>query len=147
MRKIFWTLVILFVFNFLCCKSPADPGIEATLEEEAALKKADIRVTVEPNPIAYFNNNVYFKAIFEEYDGVAAELQKLWMLTYCDGTDYEYSRRSFGWMCPKTLRAKGRLELDFAFYAGWLCYRLDVQARFLDENGHEFDVRKRFSVK
>ncbi len=138
---LFWSLVTL-VFGFsLCCKSPVSPDIEG------ALAQADIRLTADPDPVLYyFDNHVYFTAIFKEYDGVKAELQRLWVLIYSDDVS-PYSRHSRGYMCPKTLRAKGKLELDLDVYAGRSCYRVEVVARFVDENGFEQDVKKKFSVK
>jgi hypothetical protein len=134
--------VILFI-TWACSSStsPESPDVEGVLKE------ADIRVEVNPNPIFYnYNHYVIFTAIFKEYDGVEAELQKLWMLSHFEDGSH-YVRRSFGYMCPKKIRSLGELELDFNFYAGRLCYAIEIQARFLDENGHEFDVKRKFSVK
>ena len=130
--------LILFIFAY--CKSPAGPDIEG------ALSPADIRVELVGS-LFYYNSNVYFTIRFTEHDGVAAEPKMIDMLVYCDDTSH-YDRLKFTYMCWRnTLKANGKLELDFDFYAGRYCYKIELDYRFLDENGHTIEGKKKFSVK
>lgn len=130
-------LIPILLLIFWGCKSPISPDIEE------ALKKADIRIEIDSDSIGYNNHDVEFIAVFKEKNGIGAELENLWMLIYCGD---EFWNKSLRYMCPKTLRANGELELDFNFYTGSDCYAIEVNAKFIDENENEHHIKKKFAV-
>ena len=136
MRKNLIILMFLLV-TFWACENPMGPEIEEALEQ------ADIRIEV--NSIGHNSDEVKFTVIFKEKNGVEAELRKLWMLNYY--RDGQYFNKSFEYLCPKKLRAGGELKIEFDYYTGDPLATVEVNAKFLDKNGHEHHVKKKFSIK
>jgi len=144
MRKTFWTLVILFVFNFLCCKSPADPEIEKALEE---LKEARITISISPNPLVVEPSLLYGAGAslipmtirFTEHEGVSAQLYNFGYEVTIIGTNSTPSLIDFD---DGKLDANGSLEFFEQIYI-WATQEpceVEVWGQFTDENGHDIEA-------